>query len=43
MIILKWAVISPYAEHKIGYSLAEHAQRLVFRWLSMLESWLLIG
>ncbi len=32
MIILKWVVISPYAEH---------AQKLITRWLSMRENWLL--
>ncbi len=32
-----------WAYAKTGYSLAEHAQRLLSRWLSMLENWLLIG
>ncbi len=55
MMILKWVVISSYAEHarklvlvgwacaKIGYSLAEHEQKLVTRCLSMRGNWLLVG
>jgi hypothetical protein len=28
---------------KIGYLLAEHARKLVTRWLSMHENWLFVG
>jgi hypothetical protein len=45
---------SAYAQHilndvfemgmrEIGYSLAEHAWKLVTRWLSMRKNWLLFG
>jgi hypothetical protein len=34
MMGLKWVVISPYAEH---------AQKVVTRWLSMRKKWLLVG
>ncbi len=37
-----WLLIG-WAWAKIGYSLAEHARKLVTRWLSMRENWLLIG
>ncbi len=45
MMSLKWVVISSSAEHvrKIGYSLAEHAWKLVTSWLSMRGNWLLFG
>jgi hypothetical protein len=28
---------------KIGYSLGEHARKLVTRWLTMHKNWLLVG
>jgi hypothetical protein len=40
MVVLKWAVISLCAKHarKLIFTLAEHAQKYVTRWLSLHEN-----
>ncbi len=38
-----WLLDGYISMHKICSSLAEHAQKLVTRWLSMRENWLLLG